>query len=198
MSIYIKNTLKTFAAAIATTVADISFGNILANSPLKTPIETLTSHMKFLTPPFHYANNKIHEFLQKIAPSTYFKSNNYIDDFNCRKVIGSSSFRCKLFSKPLLAGIPEEILYRGLMQQTILPWVASKLPSPVGGMLNAKITRIFLTSLLFAAAHLEDHTLQFGTGFIFGIAAEASQSLKVPILSHIIHSAFFLSLIANQ
>lgn len=91
----------------------------------------------------------------------------------------------------LIAGALEEIVYRGLIQRVALPLISKGLPKRCGDVLNHQVTRIALTSLIFALSHtyyLSDPPLgvtpQFLGGVLWGIAAELDNGLFVPIMAH--------------
>lgn len=191
---YAKSTAGLCAKATATFAATSVLAKVLRATGLHSPIAAIASKFifKLSTFPLALPCDVFAIFVKNIIPTPYYYSEFWGHD-DCQR---NDSYRiqCPLISPALLTGIPEEFMYRGLLQQKIFPWYANKLPSPLGNILNNKITRIFLTSLTFAAAHGSNFSSHFATGVCFGIAAEASQSLKIPILAHTMHNGLLLFL----
>ena len=88
----------------------------------------------------------------------------------------------------------EEILYREIIQNQILPNMAKILPERAGYILAHPITRVAIASVIFATAHVSNWNLQQGvmpqliSGVIYGAAREISGGLSLPILGHTIHN----------
>jgi len=98
-------------------------------------------------------------------------------------------------AEKFFVAVTEELYFRGLIQQVALPKLSNLLPSPFKNIFNHKITRIFLTSTLFALSHTNhwDTDLcllpQFFGGVSYGILAE-SDGLGSSIAAHFIYNAY--------
>jgi membrane protease YdiL (CAAX protease family) len=94
----------------------------------------------------------------------------------------------------LLYPIAEEILFRGLMQ----PLLAAKLPAKIATISTANI----ITSLLFSAAHLINHSplwalATFIPSLIYGYAMDRYRNLNAPIILHCVYNAGYFA-VAGQ
>lgn len=94
-------------------------------------------------------------------------------------------------SKLFIATSLEDIVCIGFIQRTALPLLAKVLPERCGYILNHKVTRVVISSAIFALSHEEIAKIsalgvmpQFIGGLVAGTVAELDDSLLVPILSH--------------
>lgn len=99
-------------------------------------------------------------------------------------------------SRLFVATTLEELACRGLIQRFTLPLLSKALPKRLGDILNHQVTRVALTSLMFALAHTQaldspaGIAPQFMGGVVLGAAAELNNGLAVPILAHFINDFF--------
>jgi membrane protease YdiL (CAAX protease family) len=92
----------------------------------------------------------------------------------------------ELFILALLAGLGEELLFRGLLQ-TGLSYL---LPAPI-----AVVGSLVLASVIFGACHYLSHTyfvLATLAGFYFGLVMLISGSILPPIIAHALYDFFAL------
>ncbi len=198
---YAMESMVLCSQAVTAMGAVSSLRALIQHSGLGTPITAVARSLGFLAVPFALGSELLTRAIGKIVPSIYYKSNHIHPSAkgDCYSVSGDPSiYKCNLLGPILLAGISEEILTRGILQRKVLPWIADKLPSSLGNILKNKITRVLLSSLIFAGGHgYDDLSNQFSAGIVWGTIAEVSQSLKVPILSHIMSNGFSMFSYAN-
>lgn len=186
---YTKQAVSFGAKVVGTTMLDLSLSRVIRKSGIAAPLTQYTRYWKHLGFPFVKINAAVYNIMQSTFPTLFINVDNP-SPYNMPKCkLINASYKCEFPVASVLQGITEEILFRGLLQQKILPWIASKLPTGFG--LGDKSTRILITSLIFAAAHenRDDLTQQIAGGLIKGLVAESSHSLTIPILSHILHNA---------
>lgn len=94
-------------------------------------------------------------------------------------------------SKAFILTALEDVVFIGLIQRTALPIVAKLLPKQCGDILNHKVTRVVISSVIFALAHSDNAEYsplgimpQFTFGLISVTVAELDDSLLIPIISH--------------
>ncbi len=200
---YTKSALSLCVKATAITVASLPLEFIISKkSGLGVPITAIARKLEFVAVPLRASTDLIQKIMGYVVPSTYYTSNHPFPGATSEECyptrFSPPQYKCKLFNSLFLAGIPEELLTRGLLQRKILPWVAHQLPGTLANVLNHRITRIALTSLIFAAGHgYDDVSSLFVAGVVYGTVAEVSQSLKIPILAHTMNNAFVLLLYAE-
>jgi len=96
----------------------------------------------------------------------------------------------KKFTHDLTHAFAEELVFRYLLQRTILPAISKRLPERCGKILNHKITRVAITSILFALAHTSVFDQKVGVmphfigGLIYGALAEMDQNILASGLTH--------------
>lgn len=198
---YTRNAISLCAKAVAIPIVSTPLKAMLIKSGLGMPITAVARKLEFAAAPFRSGAQWIYQIMQYIAPSVYYTSRLPLpNEEECypASLYPYPQYQCKLFNSYLLAGLPEELVMRGFLQRTALPWVARQCPGAVGNVLNHRITRIALASLIFAAAHshYDDVSAAFTGGVIYGTVAEVTQSLKIPILAHTMHNALGVLLFA--
>lgn len=110
------------------------------------------------------------------------------------RILGSN------FTKKFINGSLEEIMYRGLLQNILIPQLSKLLPENYRHLLDNKVSRVALSSLFFALGHVGNLDNQLGvvpqllSGIILGTAAEMDPTLMVPCFVHAI-SNFALGII---
>lgn len=111
-------------------------------------------------------------------------TNEFIDDFANKDTFDVNTL--KLISHIAL----EEFAFRGLLQQGILPEIAKRLPKQIGEILNHRVARIAISTLLFALAHVDKHDHPLGiwndltSGFLLGYLAEMKHGCIITFLTH--------------
>jgi len=99
-----------------------------------------------------------------------------------------------MVTKLLYHAAAEEIICREIIQNQILPRVAKVLPEKVGNILAHPVTRVALSSIIFATAHISNWNKKSGVmpqlmaGLIYGAAREISGGLTLPIYVHAIEN----------
>ena len=98
----------------------------------------------------------------------------------------------------------EEILFREIIQNQFLPAVASLLPKKIGKVFNHPISRVGISSGIFATAHLSSWNRRAGvmpqlvTGIVLGTVREATGSNVLPILQHTLQNLIYAGYAASQ
>ena len=120
----------------------------------------------------------------------YVKIWNVVDDYLYPRLFGQHYYQMppifQLYSNAFL----EEVFDRGLIQKIVLPLLSKPFPSRIRNILNHKVTRIILSSILFSIGHTgcwnqkNGVSVQFMGGLVYGTAAEFDSSLLVPITAH--------------
>lgn len=150
---------------------------------------SIARYAKPLSTPFSEINNILKTVVFNLTEPFLPTTNNLRTGTNC-KFISIGSVKCKLDFGTQQAAIREELIFRGLLQRTVLPSIASKMPSSIKSILNHKLTRIFLTSVIFASAHDKENILpQFLGGITYGLVAETTESLKIPMILHALNNS---------
>lgn len=145
----------------------------------------------------HLETSFLNQMLYQISPPVYFSTNrppplSLLESYRLDECISpkfrGDFYQCRVFNAIVYAGISEEIVHRGLWQRVILPRLTRLVPSPLRQILNHKVTRIALTSVMFASLHGYPQTYHFVAGVIWGAIAE--KSLTMSILSHMMHNGW--------
>lgn len=192
--VYTKQAVNLGARAVGTSLASFGLARAIRRSGLAAPLTAYTKYWKPACRPFIKINDLVCDILSKVLPALYVTVDNpsAYNLSTCKQI--DTSFRCQFPVVSVLQGMTEEILFRGLLLQKILPWVASKAP-PWLDSLRDKSTQILITSLIFAAGHnTDDLSQQIAGGLIKGWIAESTGSLAVPVLSHLFSNAVVESL----
>ena len=201
---YAKSGLELLVQAGAAAAGSITTGRLIHASGIGRPITIVSKSVSFLAKPLLRSSRIVEDVLSYIVPPIYYFSRHNLPNVttdDCFRVASNPPlYKCKLFNPVLLSGLHEEILYRGLVQRKVLPWIADRLPSSFGNILKDKISRVLIASLIFAGAHgtSNDSSFHFASGLVYGMIAEANQSLKIPILSHVLSNGYIMYLLAKS
>lgn len=195
----IKSALGFCTKAAALTIASCSLKVMVSKIGLSAPITAIARKLQFAAVPLKCADQLIRKMIGHVAPPIYYTATRPFPSLNGEDCYSTGVFprryKCKLFNDSVLAGISEELLLRGLLQKQILPWIAHQLPGTLGNLLNHKIARIALASLIFAGGHgNDDVSFQFVSGVVYGTVAEVSGSVKIPMLAHIMNNSLIVFL----
>lgn len=190
--------------AIGANIAASYIDSLVKWSGLERQMVSLAGRVKLinLALPFAFPQVCLEVLVEKVFPPILYHTK--VPPFFTKDVRSSMNFtkctkiqkspplyRCRLDYGVLLAGFSEEGMFRGVLQQKVLPRIANLFPSSIGNVLKNKITRILLSSLIFAAAHPSDNfSGPFSLGIVNGLIAESNQSLKLPILTHLLNNSF--------
>lgn len=118
------------------------------------------------------------------------------------------SLSAKCFSKIVISSVAEELLFRGLVQEIILPvgfycykTYIKKVELTEEDVKTQRVYSIYMTAALFSAVHLLNPlsktqkllqcTFSFVAGVIYGRLEENYKTLSLPILAHSINNFVF-------
>jgi hypothetical protein len=158
-------------------------------SGLSAPFSSIIERISPLCLPLMYAKIKIDSVVQPWLPVISLRDS------------ASGRSTGDIFPVVIRAPIIEECMFRYGIQRRILPAIAECLPTRIGNLVNTKIMRILITSILFTACHpqyLGDETGVadlFMLSNIMGSFVEATDSLIVSMGLHGYQN--FISLVAE-
>lgn len=195
---FLKSSAK-FALKVATVeFAGTALAGVLRATGLNRPINVLARAVEPLSSPLVDLCIKVTEAVSRALPTVHYQAEfAYPDKLNEIFPCEVSKTRLRMFDcrwnlESIVAGITEEIIFRGILQKGILPKVASLLPGRVSRIVDHKWSRIFLTSLLFGAGHYQggatDVVHQFSGGVLYGHAYELTNHLGINIAAHMLNN----------
>lgn len=167
----------------------LSLAKTLSCNGLGGAITGVIAYARPLSIPFSHINNIVKTVIFNLTKSFLPTTNQIAIGSEC-KFISPHLFECKFDFRTQQAAIREEIIFRAFLQKTIIPYMANKMPASIGSILNHKITRILLSSMIFASAHdHDDLSSVFIGGILYGSIAEATGSIQIPMIAHILNNS---------